>query len=88
MNRTWLNTLKDEIFDLVPDTVNTKRGASSHTSQLSNLSQGIPCPGSFKDILVDVGEIPLPTERPCKVWFVDAGEGDIISSRQHALVGI
>ena len=72
MTKTRLDTLKEEIFNVVPDMVNIRRGATSYVSKLSNLSQGIPYPSSFPDILVKGEEIPLPTERPCKVCFADA----------------
>ena len=74
INRTWLDTLKDKIFNGVPDTVNLKRRATSCTSLIFDISWGIPHPRSFKDILSDEEEIPLPTERPWKVWFADACE--------------
>ena len=56
---------------MVPDMVNTRRGAASHESQLPDLSQGIPHIGSFKDILAGEEEISLPIKRPCKVPFVE-----------------
>ena len=60
--------------------VNTRKSAASHASQLSVISQSIPHPGSFRDILVDEDEIPLLTERPCKTQFADTSEGGVISS--------
>ena len=64
LNKIQLDTLKEEIFNVVPDTVNTGRGTTSCLSQLANLLQGISHPHSFKDILADEEDIPLPIERP------------------------
>ena len=34
----------------MPETVKIKWGAASHVFQMSDISQGIPHPGSFEDI--------------------------------------
>ena len=50
---------------------------ASCVSQIPYISQGIPHPRSFKDILADMKQIPPPTKRTYKVWFADACQGAI-----------
>ena len=64
MNRTQLDTLKYEIFNVMPDTINTKGGAASHAFQMSNISQDIPHPRSFEDILADEEELLCLLKEP------------------------
>ena len=63
--------------------VNKRRDTTSQASEFSNILQGIPCPGSFEDILVDVEEIA------CRCGL-QMPAGGIISStpKSHPLVGM
>ena len=77
MIKTRMDHLKDEVFNAMLETANTKFSAASHLSQTSDISCSIPHPRSFKDILTDEEEILCLL---CKAWFAIAGEGDKTSS--------
>ena len=60
MTRTRLDDLKDEVFNVVSETVNTKWHAISHISIMSDISQSIPHPRSFEIILANKEFLYLP----------------------------
>ena len=48
--RTWVEVLKDEVFNVMPDTVIMRRHTDSWVSQMSNILQNAPHTGVFKGI--------------------------------------
>ena len=60
------------VFNVLPNMVNVRRGAASRISHVLDISNNVPCPGSFNDNLPDE-EIPSAAEKDHRVWLAKAG---------------